>query len=49
MKRHWPGPCRWTNRDFIGRDVLEAQKAAAARQMIGLVMDERACCATARR
>ncbi len=29
-------------RDFIGRDVLEAQKAAGdARQMIGLVMDEK--------
>ena len=29
-------------RDFIGRDVLEAQKASgAARQMIGLVMDEK--------
>ena len=29
-------------RDFIGRDVLERQKAGgAARQMIGLVMDER--------
>jgi len=29
-------------RDFIGRDVLERQKASgAARQMIGLVMDER--------
>lgn len=29
-------------RDFIGRDVLEAQKAAGdARQLIGLVMDEK--------
>jgi aminomethyltransferase len=29
-------------RDFIGRDVLEAQKAAGApRQMIALVMDEK--------
>ena len=29
-------------RDFIGRDVLEAQKSAGtARQMIGLVMDEK--------
>ena len=29
-------------RDFIGRDVLEAQKASGApRQMIGLVMDEK--------
>ena len=29
-------------RDFIGRDVLQAQKAAGApRQMIGLVMDEK--------
>ncbi|MGB3391829.1 MAG: glycine cleavage system aminomethyltransferase GcvT [Stenotrophomonas sp.] len=31
-----------TPRDFIGRSVLEAQKAAGnARQMIGLVMDEK--------
>ena len=31
-----------TPRDFTGRDVLEAQKAAGApRQMIGLVMDEK--------
>ena len=30
------------DRDFIGRDILEAQKAAGdARQMIGLVMDEK--------
>ena len=31
-----------TPRDFIGRDALEAQKAAGApRQMIGIVMDEK--------
>ena len=48
----WEAALAWTvalddaapgqSRDFIGRAVLEAQKAAGApRQMIGLVMDEK--------
>ena len=43
----WEAALGWTvtldeGRDFIGRNVLEAQKAAGnARQMIGVVMDEK--------